>query len=390
VGEAVRTIITGTCLLPDGEQDGWAVAVEGERIIAVGPQQSIDLVGDVRIDAADGYVAPGYIDIHTHGAAGYDTMDADPSGLACMGRFLARHGVTAYLPTTITAAREDITAAVTAVQRAQRSADAARPLGVHLEGPYLNPSHRGAQPLEHLRLPAAAEFDAWLSSGTVRLITLAPELDGALDLIEHATEAGVRTAVGHTDATYEEVLAAAGAGLTQATHTFNGMPPLHHRAPGPVGAALTDPRVFAQVIADGVHLHPAVLDLIIRAKGCDRTILVSDAMRATGLPDGIHDLGGQQITVKDGVPRTPEGGLAGSTLTLDAAVRHVHEHTGLAVAECVRMASATPAAAMGWGDLGALRPGSTADIVVLGPDLTVLLTMIDGHIAYDRNLEVRT
>jgi N-acetylglucosamine-6-phosphate deacetylase len=384
----------GTVLLPEGERDDLVVEITGERISAVRPAPADGTMGSpepVRVDAGGAYVAPGYLDVHTHGAGGDDTMDADPAAIDRIGRSLARHGVTAFLPTTVTGAGAAIDAAIAAVRGAGRDPTAAVPLGVHLEGPYLAADHRGAQPVEHLRDPDAEEYDRWFAGGAVRLITLAPELPGADALLTAAAAAGVRCAVGHSGASYAAVRHAADLGLDQATHLFNGMAPLHHRAPGAVGAVLTDGRVRAQLIADGVHLHPAVVALVVRAKGPEGVLLVSDAMRATGLPDGVHDLGGHEVRVMDGVPRTAEGGLAGSTLTLDAAVRNVRAWTGLPVADCVRMATATPAAAMGWdGERGRLAPGCRADVVVLERDLRVRCTVIGGRLAHHRDEEVGT
>ncbi len=381
----MRTLISGgTLVTPDEVLPNHTLVIDGSRITGIerrplrgtGPNEHT-------IEARGLYVIPGLIDVHVHGSGGHDTMDATPEALHGMARFLARHGVTGYFPTTIAASPQATRAAIDNIVHCPQPANGARHLGLHLEGPCLNPEHRGAQPQEHLRAPDPAEYGDWLASGVVRLITIAPELEGALALIERGAPRRVEFAVGHSGATYEQVLRAADCGLRQATHTFNGMAGLHHREPGTVGAVLADERIYAQVIADGIHIHPAIVQVLIRAKGVRRTILITDAMRAAGLGDGAYDLGGQTIWVQGGIARTAAGGLAGSSLTLDAAVRNVMRFTGLSLGQCVAMASTVPAEAMGLaGTKGTLAPGADADVVLLGPDLDVHLTMVAGQVVY--------
>ena len=365
--------------------DPGTVVVEGERIAAVLEGPAPDLGEAERIHAAGFLVVPGFVDIHIHGAAGHDTMDATPEALEGMARFLARHGVTSFLPTTVAAKTEDILAAVANVAACQnRDLGGARVLGIHLEGPYLNPHWRGAQPLEHIRPAASGEYEQFFAWGNVRLVTLAPEVPENRALIPYAVERGAAVAVGHSAATYEEVMEAVSLGLSQASHTFNGMVPLHHRQPGAVGAALTCEGIFAQVIVDLVHIHPAVVRLLVQAKGVRRTVLVSDAMRAAGLPDGSYDLGGQWVRVREGVARLdPGGSLAGSTLTLDRALANVVAATGLPLEEALPMATAVPAASIGLEEsLGTLEPGRWADLVFLDEAGHVQLTMVGGKVVY--------
>ena len=383
----MRTLISGgTLITPNEVLPDHTLVIDGSRIARIEPRPLREAGPEERtIDARGLWVIPGLIDIHVHGSCGYDTMDATPEALYGMARFLAQHGVTSYLPTTIAAAPEAIRAAVEAVARCPQPADGAHHLGLHLEGPYLNPEHRGAQPREQLRAPDAAEYGDWLASGVVRLITVAPELEGALALIERGALQGVEFAAGHSGATYEQMLRAVDCGLRQATHTFNGMAGLHHREPGTAGAVLADERIYAQVIGDGVHVHPAMVKVLIRAKGVGRTILITDAMRAAGMGDGAYDLGGQTVWVRGGIARTATGGLAGSSLTLDAAVRNVMRFAGLSLGQSVAMASAVPAEAMGMaGKKGTLAPGADADVVLLGADLDVRLTMVAGHVVYQQ------
>ncbi len=283
----------------------------------------------------------------------------------------------------MTAARADIEAAVRAVASCPSPADGAQHLGIHLEGPYLNLDYRGAQHPDHFRSPSRDEYSAWLETGVIRLITLAPELEGAAELVSAGRARGVEFAIGHSGASYEQVIEAANWGVRQATHTFNGMLGLHHRTPGTLGGVLTDDRIYCQVIADGVHVHPAMVRLLVRAKGAGRTILITDAMRATGLQDGTYDLGGQEVMVRDGVARIASGSLAGSTLTLDVALRNVMRYTGLALAEALPMVTATPAEALVLaGRKGVLAPGADADVVLLDADLNVVMTLVAGQVVY--------
>jgi len=377
-------LISGGTLITPGETlPDRTLVIEDQKIVSIEAGRRAAGPAERLIDAQGLWVAPGLIDVHVHGGAGRDTMDATPEALHGMARFFARHGVTCYLPTTVAASSQATLAAAENVARCPQPGDGAHHLGVHLEGPYLNPDHRGAQPLEHLRDPDPEEYDAWLATGCVRLITVAPELDGALALIAQWVGEGVEFAVGHSGASYEQVLKAADHGLRQATHTFNGMLGLHHRIPGTVGAVLADDRIYAQVIADGVHVHPAVVKLLVRTKGVSRTILITDAICAAGLRDGEYNLGGQTITVREGISRTAAGGLAGSSLTLDAGLRNVINYTGLSLEEALPMATSVPAEAIGLaGRKGVLVPGADADVILLDADLNVRLTVVAGQIVY--------
>jgi N-acetylglucosamine-6-phosphate deacetylase len=382
----MRTLIVGgTLLTPQDSLPDHSLVVEGGRIVSIEPGRPRGDPQDRWIEAQGLWVAPGLIDLHVHGALGHDPMQATQAAIHGMARFFACHGVTAYLPTTLAATPAQTLAAVQNAAGCPQPPDGARHLGLHVEGPYLSPDHRGAQPVEQLRDPDPAEYSAWLETGVVRLVTIAPERPGALDFIEAAVAQGVEFAIGHSGASYEQVVAAADHGLRQATHTFNGMLGLNHRAPGTVGGVLTDDRIYAQVIADGVHLHPAVVKLLVRAKGIGRTILITDAISPTGLPDGDYQLTGLKISLKDGVSRTLSGGLAGSTLTMEVGVRNLMEFAGLSRNEALATATATPAEAMGWsGVKGCLAPGADADVVLLDQDLQVHLTMVAGRVVYRR------
>ncbi len=383
----MRTIIRGgTIITPHNTLEGHALIIEAGRITALVPGAGDEQPGDTVITADGLSVAPGLIDIHVHGADGHDTMDATPEAIHGMARYFAAHGVTSYLPTTMAASRADTTAAVENVRNCPQPADGAAHLGVHLEGPYLNVKFKGAQPPDNLRSPDPAEYGPWFASGVARLMTAAPELDGALEMIETGVQQGVEFALGHSAADIACVTAAADRGLRQATHAFNGMQGLHHRDPGTLGAVLVEDRIYAQVIADGVHVHPAMVKLLIRAKGLNRTILITDAMRATGLSDGTYMLGDSEVIVAGGIARLASGSLAGSTLTMDAAVRNVMAFAGLTLPQALQMATAVPAEALRLaGHKGVLAPGADADIILLDGEAQVVMTMIGGNIVYRRD-----
>lgn len=371
-------VLTPAALLPD-----HAVVMEDGRIVSITrgrPEGSFDRV----IDASGMWVVPGFIDVHVHGGDGFDAMDATPEALLGMGRFFARHGVTAYYATTTSAPADSILAAIETVMTTPQPRDGARHLGVHVEGPYLNPAHCGAQQVSDMRDPDPEEYGNWLESGVVKLVTVAPERPGVMEFIREGAREGVEFAVGHSGASYEQMLEAANHGLRQATHTYNGMLGLHHREPGTLGAIMTDDRIYGQLICDGIHVHPAMVKLLIRAKGAARTILITDSIRAAGLPDGEYDIGdGQIATVRNGIVRVPSGSLAGSTLTMDAAVRNAIAFTGMSLQEVLPMATSVPAEAMGLaGKKGVLAVGADADLVLLDPDLCVRMTLVAGEVVY--------
>ena len=302
-------------------------------------------------------IIPGFVDIHSHGCVGYDTMDGDKLPEMC--RFLAEHGTTSWCPTTMTATVEDIRAVVNS---ARHPTEGAHVLGFHLEGPYISPKYCGAQRADLAKAPAAEDF-ADLDS--IALLTLAPELEGAIDYIKNAK---FPIALGHTAADFDTAQAAFRAGASGVTHTFNAMPPLHHREPSVIGAALVE-NAYAQVICDGKHIHPAVILALYRMFGPDRIVLISDSMRATGLPDGLYELGGQPVIVKDQTARTESGALAGSTSTLAECVRCAVQF-GIPRTDAIRMATETPAQYLGVKK-GRIAVGYDADLLVVDSDLNI-------------------
>jgi N-acetylglucosamine-6-phosphate deacetylase len=392
----------GAVVAPDLVIPNGVILIEDGTIAAVHPTGDAALPpadgrGATVIDAAGCTVCPGFIDIHIHGAAGADTMDATPGALQTMAAFAASRGVTGFLPTVISNPLPDMVRACRHVAdyiQAQSAASTDAPvvprgaavLGINVEGPFLNPAARGAQPESGILSPDRAVLDELLQAGAghVKIMSVAPEIDGALEIISLLAEAGVVPAIAHTEATYEQTCAAAQAGARLVAHTFNAMRGLHHRAPGTVGAALTLDELACEMIADGVHLHPAVVDLIVRAKGPSRVALVTDAMRAAGMPEGRSELGGQVVIVKDGVARLESGSLAGSTLAMDRAVANVRRFAHVSLAEAVQMASSTPARLIGQGHCkGSLAPGMDADITILGPEGQVVRTIVAGNTVYE-------
>lgn len=375
----------GKVFLPDKKILYKTLIIEDKVICDIIPNGYKPGSKDKVIDVTGKMVVPGFIDIHTHGAFGKDTVDGTRDAIHTIGRFFAAHGVTSYLPTVGTFAPELIMKAIDNVKTCPQPEDGARHLGIHVEGPYLNVEHRGAQQKDLIRKPDAVEFQKWLDTGVVKLITIAPEIEKALEFIDLGVEKNVEFSIGHSGASYEQVVEAANHGLKQATHLYNGMLGIHHRNPGTVGAILTDNRIFAQIIADGIHVHPAMVKLAVRAKGISRIILITDSIQGTGLDDGNYDYYGQKFTVKDGVARTPEGGLSGSTLMLDQALRNMIKFTGMSLNEVLPMATLVPAEAMGWSERrGVLKPGADADIIILNDDLIVEKTFVLGKEVFSK------
>ena len=378
----MKAIVNGTILLPDGEARGRALLIEGGRIagLADRPPEGAEL-----IDAAGGIVAPGLIDVHCHGMMGWDATNGSAGELRAMSRWKAQWGTTAWLPTTMTAAWDKLERAFTAIRQAKAEAlepgwGGAEVLGCHAEGPFINPRRKGAQPESAILPPDAARLRPW--ADVIRLMTVAPEMEGALDLIRKARAMGVRVSMGHTDASAAQALAGVDAGVTQATHTFNAMTGLNHREPGVVGAALADDRVYCELIADTFHVDPMLYGILARAKG-DHLVLITDSIQVAHLPDGVYDQAGETVVVSGIRCQFPNGTIAGSSLTMDRAVRNFRAHTGLPLWQVVKLASLSPACAVGVSDRkGSLEAGKDADVVIADADFHVRRTFVRGECVF--------
>ncbi|MDG4822492.1 N-acetylglucosamine-6-phosphate deacetylase [Asanoa sp. WMMD1127] len=359
--------IDGRVVTPSGVVTG-SVEVTGTQIGAISP-------GDV---SDPQWIVPGFVDIHNHGGGGDTFTTGDPDAALRAAAFHLRHGTTTLYASLVSSPFELMRAATAAYAPMVSSGVLA---GIHFEGPYLSEVRCGAQNPSHLRDPSVEELATLitLGGGAVRMVTIAPERTGAIDAIQMLVSHGVVAAVGHTDATYEQTLAAVEAGASVGTHVFNGMRPPHHREPGPVFALLGAPSVVCELVADGVHLHDGTLAFAAGVAGPDRAALVTDAMAAAGMPDGAYELGGQQVEVRDRVARLArDGAIAGSTLTMDAALRQA-VGAGIPIVDACRMAATTPARAVGLGEtVGALHPGWRADLAILDEDLRVVRVMRAG------------
>lgn len=358
--------IRGRVVRPGAVVPG-VVEVDGPTILSVAEEPR----------AGDDIIVPGFVDLHCHGGGGHTFTRGDAQDAAQAAAFHLRHGTTTMLASLVSSPYElmrDATAAYLPLVAEGAIA------GIHFEGPYLSAVRCGAQNPEFLRDPALEELAALLKlgAGAIRMVTIAPELPGALEAVRYLVEHGVVAALGHTDATYEQTVAGVAAGATVGTHVFNGMRPPHHREPGPVVALLDSPSIVCELVADGIHLHDGMLRFAAHATPY-RSALVTDAMDAAGMPDGTYELGGQEVTVADRVARlTRDGSIAGSTLTMDAALRQA-VGAGLDLPTAAAMASTTPARALGLGDqVGALEAGLRADLVVLSADLRVKRVMRSG------------
>ncbi len=373
--------LAGPTLLPDGDILPATVYVTGAVIARV--RRGID-PGAERL--AGGTIVPGFIDLQINGAYGHD-FTADGRTVADVALRLPRTGVTAFLPTIITSPWEAYPGAFGRSGRRSPKRRAPRRrafLGVHLEGPYLNPLRRGAHAPAHLRPINVAEIVAWAEPDLVRLVTLAPELPAAPDAVRALRERGIVVSAGHSDATYDQAKAAFAAGVGWGTHLFNAMPPWGHRAPGLAGALLASD-VPCGMIVDGIHVHRAAVKVVVAAKGAGQVTLVTDAMEAMGMPPGAYRLAGREVIVDHSSARLAEDGtLAGSILTMDAAVRNAMAFSGCSLAEAVAMATSTPARVLGLAQRGRIVAGCHADLVVLDGDLQVARTWVRGRLAYER------
>jgi N-acetylglucosamine-6-phosphate deacetylase len=387
----MKTTFTATRLYtPVEEIQNPLLVVEYGTIIDVSTRAHKEVPGKTRlVDFGDATLAPGFVDIHIHGGAGLDLMRALPSELPRLGKFLTTHGVTGYFPTTVAAPLDATCAALgrlaDAIETVHRPINdepaQARPLGIHLEGPFLSHKRRGVHPPEYLVTPTVEVFELlWQAArGHVSVLTIAPEIPGAMEVIAEAARRNVCVSIGHSDAEMPVAQQAIQAGARHATHTFNAMRPLDHREPGIVGEVLSNDHISADIIVDGIHVDPAVVKVFLRAKGRNRAVLITDAISATGMPDGHYQLGPIEVDVKDG-KCTSNGSLAGSVLTMDRAVRNVTKFSNWKLRDAVQAATLNPARAVRLSSQhGILAKGASADFTVLGTAGEVLKTIVRGR-----------
>jgi N-acetylglucosamine-6-phosphate deacetylase len=381
-------IDAGAIFTPQQKISPARLVTNGTKIAAVGSPDSVQIPTSAeRIDAADLFVTPGFIDPHIHGCGGADVMDGTYEALNAISRLLVRHGTTSYLPTTVSSPPDILIRAVEQIGASiSEQFDGATPLGIHLEGPFISPTMRGTHKASNVLAPSIDLLDKCIrgSNDNVRLLTVAPELEGIDALLIFAKHFGVTLAMGHSNATFAQSKAAIGQGVCYAVHTFNAMRPLLHREPGITGAILSDDRVFAEIIADGIHVDDNVVRIFARSKGESRVLLVTDAISATDMPDGSYRLGADTVSVVNGTCRNAEGRLAGSTLTQEVALRNFVRWTEWPFERVLPALTLNPAKALRLENKGVLEPGADADIVALDRDFRVMKTIVAGRLVFDR------
>lgn len=379
----MKAIYNARIITPQGMLASHAAVFTG-RIVAIVPDAGLEAYPvRERVDAGGNYLCPGFIDLHVHGCAGADAMDGDGEALEIISANLARTGVTAFLPTTMTMPFEDIRQALGRIRGRMGGGSGAVILGCHLEGPFISREYRGAQDEAHILNPDFARISEF--ADVVKIVTLAPELPGSREFIRQAAAGGITVSIGHSAATYDQAMAAIAAGASHITHTFNAMTAMNHRQPGIIGA-LADSGVTCELIADNIHVHPAAQRLLLRLKGTDQLILVTDAMRAGLMADGRYEFGGRAVTVKNGQARLEGGVLAGSVLTMEKAVANFAATSRLPLAEALKPATLNPARRLGIADRkGSVEVGKDADFVLLDSALNVVMTVAQGRTVYRRS-----
>ena len=383
-------VLSGAGLvLAEGIRSPATLILEGDRIVDVVAGATSAGPTARHYDLSGYFIVPGFIDVHVHGVDGTDVLDSS-AALTKVAAGLTKYGVTAFCPTTVACSVEVLERTLDAVRflQGQPAAHGAQVVGAHLESNFVNPDYKGAQPAEYLYRPSSEDGERILreiarSRQCVSIVTMAPELDGSMNVIRALAESGLRVSLGHSGASFEIAEAAVDAGARHATHLFNRMPPLHHREPGLAGAVLNRPEVMAEVVCDGVHVHSPMIRLAIAAKGTGRIMAITDGTAASGLAEGgVASLGGRRICVRDGAAYLDDGTLAGSVATMDRVFRFLVQQVGLPPNEASRLCSTTPAAALGLDDRGAIVKGAVADLVVLDRELTVKQTYVAGQLAY--------
>jgi N-acetylglucosamine-6-phosphate deacetylase len=381
-GDFMKIILTGSSVSNGVVSDGLAFAIDGGKITQAGEWDAIGKNGAKVIDLRRFTVLPGLVDIHMHGGNGFDTMDGTYASVNAMSLYKLNEGVTSFCPSTVTASGEKTRAAARSVGEAvAKGTEGAKVMGIFLEGPYINPKNKGAHPAEFIRPMDITEMKTLTGEAGkgVISIAIAPELPGAVEAIRALSEAGVNIRLGHSSASLEEAAAAVDAGANIAIHTYNAMSALNHREPGMVGAAMSLDGLYAEIICDLVHVHPAAVKILVKARGADNTVLITDCMSAGGLRDGEYVLGELPVYVKGGVCRLADGTLAGSTAKLIDCVKNACETVGIPLADAVTMATSAPARALGaFNRIGSLDAGKQADIIAIDEGFNVRYVMVDG------------
>jgi N-acetylglucosamine-6-phosphate deacetylase len=372
----MKAIVNGKIITRDQVIEN-KVLIFDDKITAI--CDSVDGMCDVEvIDAKNCYVSPGFIDIHIHGAFGCDAMDGEQEAIETIRKGLCRYGVTGFLPTTISLDKESIKKALDNIRRAAHAkVSGAKILGAHLEGPFINALRKGAHVEEHIMKADYELIKDYLD--IIKIITIAPEIEGHMDFIRVMHQhSPIRFSIGHSNATYEEAMDAIEAGIKSATHIFNAMSGLNHREPG-VAAAVLNSDIYCELIADKIHVHPAMFKLLLNTKTCDKLILITDAMRAACMKHGVYSLGGQQVTVEQGAARLSDGTLAGSVLRLNEAVKNLWENTDLSLHQVIRTVTINPAKLLGIdSELGSIEAGKKADIITFDENIDIQATFIEG------------
>ncbi|MFZ7131763.1 MAG: N-acetylglucosamine-6-phosphate deacetylase [Eubacteriales bacterium] len=370
-------IIIGDTLVTD------KVLIFREKIIDIIPTSEMNKYPIQHMYDVNGqYVSPGFIDIHTHGAMGHDVMDGDGEGIKVIAQSYASHGVTGFLPTTMTMDVGSIEKALGNIKKsAMDEPVGSKILGCHLEGPFISPQNAGAQNANFIQNPNFQLLEK--HKELIKVVTIAPELADAEDFIRKCVAYDIVVSIGHSCGTYEDAIHAIHMGARSISHTFNAMTPLHHRKPGIIGAAMDKDEIYCELIADNIHVHPSVQRILLKIKGIDKVILVTDSMRACGMKNGVYDLGGQTVVVEDNSARLENGTLAGSILTINSALNNFKINTGISIIDAVKTVTENPAKLLKMEDsLGSIRIGSDSDLVIHDEDFSILLTFVKGKLKY--------
>lgn len=359
------------------------VVIFEDKILGIIPKEQLENHQiDEQIDAGGKYLSPGFIDIHVHGCNGFDTMDEDEKALAFIGKGILQAGVTSFLPTTMTMSFDRIWDSMEHIRQAMGKSSGAEVLGCHMEGPFIHEDYKGAQDKKFIASPDINKIEKYLDC--IKIITIAPEVAESSDFIKACVQRGIVVSIGHSSATYEQAMEAIEAGASQMTHTFNALPPLHHRLPGAIGAAM-DSEIACELIVDNLHVHPAMQRILLKVKGLEKIILITDAMRASLLGEGEYDLGGQNVIVKEGEARLPNGVIAGSVLSLNRAVHNFMENTGIDLVSAIQLVTFNPAKQIKADHKkGSIEIGKDADMVLCNDELEIFATFVKGNLLFRR------